>query len=136
MTLLDVFGRPVRIVSKSSIEWDRQVSKPQLLVKNFLFPFWKRDNVIEEFLIPGTRLRIDLFNLTKLIAIEVNPDAYHVNYNNFLHKSRTNFLEKIKADEKKRLWCEKNNIELAELYDEDIENLSTELFTTKYNITL
>lgn len=126
----------INVVVKGDIDWHKKISKPQKLVKDFLFPFWKRDQVTEEFVIPGSILRIDLFNFTKKIAIEVSPDEYHVNYNPWLHKDRSKFLSKIKNDQDKRDWCTKNNIKLIELYNEDIQNLSQEYIYNKYQIEL
>lgn len=136
MKLKKINGKIVSVVAKNNIDWNKIISKPQFLVKKFLESFWKNDSVVEEFHIPGSRMRIDFFNFSKRIAIEVNPDNYHVNYNNFLHKNKLNFLEKVKSDEKKRIWCQSNDIKFAELYDEDIDSLSENLFKTKYNILL
>ena len=49
---------------------------------------------------------------------------------------RQKFLSKIKADELKKEWCIKNSIELVELFNEDINNLSVDYFEKKYNILL
>ena len=113
----------VNIVPRSNIDWEKKVSIPQLIVKQFLYPFWKRDIVQEEFFIPGSKLRIDIFNFSKRVAIEVSPDSYHRNYNNWLHKSRINYADKVRKDESKRVWCEDNDIRLIELNDEEINNI-------------
>ena len=126
----------VNVVAKSCIDWDKKISIPQLKVKNFLYPFWKNDVVKEEFVIPGSKFRIDLFNLSKKIAIEVSPDEYHVNFNPWLHKNRQNFLNKVKSDDSKREWCIRNNITLVELFNENIDNLSFDFFLKEYNISL
>lgn len=137
MKLTKLIGsKIINVVIKGDIDWDKKVSKPQKSVKDFLFPFWKFDQVTEEFVIPGSILRIDLFNITKKIAIEVSPDEYHITFNQWLHKNRSKFLSKIKSDEMKREWCKRNSINLVELYSEEIKNLSEELFKTKYNILL
>lgn len=113
----------VNVVPRNNIDWNKKVSLPQLIVKEFLYPFWKRDIVEEEFVIPGSKLRIDLLNFSKKIAIEVSPNSYHSKYNNWLHKSRIGFADKVQKDEQKRLWCEENGIRLIELTDEEIDNL-------------
>lgn len=136
MLLTKLKGGKINVVSKSKIDWEKKISIPQLVVKQFLFPFWKNDQVVEEFMIPGSKLRLDLFNFTKKIAIEVSPDGYHLGYNNWLHKSRINYADKVKKDEEKRNWCEINKIELIELHDEDIDILSKENILEKYNISL
>lgn len=129
-------SQTINIVPRSNIDWDKKVSIPQLVVKQFLFPFWKNDQVAEEFQIPGSKLRLDLFNFTKRIVVEVSPDSYHLGYNNWLHKSRINYADKVKKDEDKRVWCEVNKIKFVELHDEDIDILSKEYFLEKYNISL
>jgi hypothetical protein len=131
MKLSKLNGGIVNIIPKSKIDWEKKVSIPQLVVKQFLFPFWKDDIVAEEFVIPGSKLRIDLLNFTKKVAIEVNPDSYHVQYNNWLHKSRVAFSQKVRNDENKRIWCEKNGIELIELYDTEIEDIEN-FFASRY----
>jgi len=126
----------VNVPQKSNIDWERKISAPQLFVKQFLFPYWKRDVVCEEFLIPGSKLRLDLFNMSKGIVVEVSPDNYHKTYNNWLHKTRVSFSEKVKNDEQKLLWCNSNNIHFIELYDQDLDNLSHEYIKQKYGIHL
>ena len=80
--------------------------------------------------------KIDLFNFSKRIAVEVSPDEYHNSFNKWLHKDRQKFLSKIKVDELKKEWCIKNSIELIELFNEDINKLSVDYFEKKYNILL
>lgn len=128
----------INIAVKNNINWEIQLaSKLQFKTKLFLKLFWENDAVIEEFYIPGSKLRLDLFNTTKKIAIEVSPASTHEKYSPFFDKgNRFNFLKKIKADESKRNWCKVNNIKLAELNDSDIKNLSKELFEEKFEIYL
>lgn len=137
MKFYSIHGKLVNInLEKYRIDWDRKVSKPQFQVKHFLFPFWRNDIVVEELRIPSSLLRIDLCNLTKKIIIEVSPRALHVNYNKFLHGSRAGFLKKLKADAKKMVWAENNGFTFVELYDQEIDNLSVELFLEKFGIDL
>lgn len=128
----------INITVCSNIQWEEVVSsKIQKSVKDFLKKYWFHDPIIEEFYIPGSKLRIDLFNIRLKIAIEVSPSAVHCEYNKFFHRgNRFNFLDKVKKDEQKRNWCNINNIRLVELYDDDIKNISWELFRDKYNIEL
>lgn len=128
--------RLIEVPIKKKIDWNKAVSKPQKETKDFLFPYWKYDRVVEEFRIPGSLLRIDLFNTSKRIAIEVSPDEYHVEYNEWLHKDRSKFLAKKKGEEDKRGWCNKNNIKLIELYNSDLKDLSVKNIETKFGISL
>lgn len=118
------------------IDWDREVSKPQKKVKDFVRQYWSHLNVLEEFRIPGSKLRIDLINLTDMVAIEVSP-AQHFSYNAFLHKGdKLKFLSGIKRDCSKKNWCEKNGFNYVEITDEDLKNLSVELFEEKFGVIL
>lgn len=121
------------------IDWGHVVSKPQKLVKDFLYPFWKNQVILEEVKIPGTLLRIDLFNATANphIAIEVSPEATHRKYNKHFHKGSVfNFLATMKRDMDKQKWCEQNGFKFVEIYDADLETLSTTWFFQKYKIVL
>lgn len=122
--------------SKYKIDWDRKVSKPQKYVKDFLYQFWKDDSVYEELIIPGSKKRIDLLNYSKSIIIEVSPDSIHTKYNDFMHKTRSLFLVKLKTDNSKMEWAERNGYKFISLNDEDIKNISVDYFLNKFNINL
>ena len=122
--------------SDYKINWDHQVSKPQKKVKDFLRPFWGHLNVLEEFRIPGSKFRIDLINLDDMVAIEVSPKQ-HFSYNAFLHKGEhSKFLNTIKHDCSKKKWCEHNGFTHVEITDDDLKNLSEELFKEKFGVDL
>lgn len=123
-------------IKKYLIDWERKVSAPQLALKKFIYPFWRNHVILEEARIPGSRLRIDITNLTKKIIIEVSPRALHTNYNKFLHGSRAGFLKKLKSDAEKMQWAESNDFLFIELYDADLENLNREYFKEKFGIDL
>ncbi len=139
LKFLKLSGSLVNIpVSKYLLDWNApQIgSKPQKQVEEFLKLYWLNDYVLKEFRIPGSKLRIDLFNTSKKIAIEISPSSSH-SYNPFFHKgNKLNFLASFKRDEKKRNWIEKNNYQYVELNDECLNNLSTALFLEKFNIAL
>lgn len=140
LKFLKLSGAPVNIsVSKYLLDWNdetRAASKPQKLVESFLFPYWQNDYVLVEFRIPGSKLRIDLLNTSKKIAIEVSPASSH-SYNPFFHKGeKLNFLASFKRDEAKREWIEKNNYQFVELNDNHLKDLSAELFIKEFNILL
>lgn len=113
-------GREVNIaVTKYNIDWERKVSKPQKAVKDFLFPWWRQDHVLEEFMIPGSRMRIDLLNLSSRVAVEVSPDSSH-KFNKFFHKDRVGgFLASVKRDLKKEEWILANDFKLISVYSTD-----------------
>lgn len=122
-------------VARYKIDWENSVSRPQKRVKDFLFPHWKAHVCMEEFRIPGSRLRFDIVNLTSKIILEISPSGSH-RYNAFFHKNRSAYLAAIKREIDKQTWALENNFLFVELGDEDLRNLSRRLFQEKYGITL
>jgi len=123
-------------INKYRIDWNRVVSKPQKAVKDFLFRYWKSKIVLEEFRVPGSRLRFDIVNMNDHIIIEVSPKKVHGQYNKFFHKTRLGYVNSIKRDMSKVEWAELNDFVLVEVYDEDIPVLSREWFREKYSVEL
>jgi len=109
------------------VDWNHKVSAPQKLVKDFLKPFWKSDCVLEEFRIPKTLLRLDLFNVSRHIVVEISPEQ-HQEFNEFFHKTRAGFLSSLKRDMEKRAWAENEGFTFVEIYADDMEKLSKEWF--------
>lgn len=137
MLLLDIRGKQRKVYpSKYKVDWDsKRASEPQFRTKQFLKEFWLGDNVCEEFIIPGSRLRIDLINFSKMLAIEVSGQQ-HEAFSKFFHKTRIGFIKSIKRDFQKIKWLESNNISLIELYDYETLDLSKNKIEKKFNITL
>lgn len=129
--------RPVYVnINKYRIDWDgNSASKLQLYVKQFLKQFWFGQVVLEEFRVPGSKLRIDFLNLNKKYAIEVNGNQ-HTQFNKFFHGNRSNYFSSIQRDFKKLEWLEKNGFEVAEIEEEDVKSLSRELLKNKYNLVI
>ncbi|MBC8411086.1 MAG: hypothetical protein H8E12_20575 [Rhodobacteraceae bacterium] len=124
----------VKNVKKKIIDWGApSKSKRQREVKKFLKKYWQNHVVFEEFPVAGTRLSIDFYNANKKIAVEVQG-SQHTKYNSFFHGGhKNNYLEQLKRDEMKFKFCELNEIQLIEIYDGDIINLS--LFK-KFDVSL
>ena len=138
MRLYNIYGKlQNRNVSKFLIDWDKKSrSKVQFAVKSFLFPFWKAHVVYEEFPVFGSRMKVDIMNFTKKIAIEVQG-AQHNNFNAFFHKnSRANYLESIKRDVKKAEWLERNAFHLIEINENEAYNCTKEWFEKKFKVSL
>jgi hypothetical protein len=138
MRLYNVYGKlQKKNVNAYLIKWDEKSrSKIQRTVKQFLKPFWKAQMVYEEFPVYGTKMKVDILNATKKIAIEVNG-AQHNSFNKFFHSnSRANYLKSIKRDIQKSEWLEKNDFTLIEIEQEEIKELSKDFFKNKFNITL
>ena len=135
MKLYDVYGKPrSRKVTKYLIDWDKKSrSKLQFNVKQFLRNYWKNHIVYEEFPVYGTRLKVDIVNMTKKIAIEVQG-AQHESFNKFFHdNSRAKYLASIKRDAKKAEWLESNGFVIMYIYEKDIPILSLDFFVETYD---
>lgn len=113
---------------KYRVDWEKKVSGPQKKVKDILYNLWKNDSVFEELLIPGSKKRIDLFNHTKGIVVEVSPASTHTKFNPFMHGSRSSFLKRQNTDNKKIEWAKKSGFTFINLVDKDIKEFSVELF--------
>ena len=109
------------------IDWERKVSKPQKLVKEFLRPYWQTSVVGEEVRVPGSKCRLDLVNFTRRVVVEVSPDSSH-SFNKFFHKNRFKFGGAVQRDLDKVSWCDRNGFTYVELGEDDIANLSVALF--------
>ena len=138
MKLYNIYGRVVnRNVFKYLIKWDsKSRSKIQEKTKLFLKDYWKNHVVYEEFPVYGSRMKVDLLNATKKIAVEVHGPQ-HTEFNKFFHNnSRLNFLKSIKRDVKKEEWLTLNKYTFVEIYYDEVSDLSEKFFKDTYNIIL
>jgi len=138
MRLISITGRMVsRNVSKYLINWDKKSrSKIQFKTKQFLKEYWENHIVYEEFPVYGTRLKVDILNATKKIAIEVNG-SQHSSFNKFFHAdSRQKFLQSIKRDCKKLEWLELNGFEVIEIEEKEVPLLSYEFIKEQFGIKI
>ena len=138
MRLYNIYGRlENKSVNKYLIKWDgKSRSKLQFDVKQFLKRYWKSCIVYEEYPVYGSRMKVDILNATKKIAVEVNG-AQHGNFNKFFHaNSRVNYLKSINRDFKKLEWLEQNNYNLIEINHDEVESLSKEFFKNKFKVDL
>jgi len=122
MIFKSITGREqkMRNPTKYLIKWDKKCrSKLQKKVKDLLYKYWKADVVFEEFPVLGSRMTIDFYNANKNIAIEVDG-MQHYKYNKFFHSnSKHKFLEQLKRDEQKELFCESNSIKLIRIMENE-----------------
>ena len=126
MRLYNINGRLVsKNVVKYRIDWEKSCrSKIQFEVKNFFKDYCENHICYEEFPVFGTRLKVDLINFTRKIAVEVQGDQ-HNQYNKFFHGgSRDKYLASIKRDMKKINWLEMNEFKVLEIETKDIKSLS------------
>jgi len=137
MRLYNVYGRLARKnVTKFKMDWDKKSrSKIQFQVKQFLKPFWSGHVVFEEFPVYGTRLKVDILNATRKIAVEVQGQQ-HEKFNPFFHQNRANFLKSVKRDTQKYDWLILNDFKVIEINYDEVGSLSKNFFETKYNCKL
>lgn len=130
-------GRIVNVnVTKKPINWEKpSCSKIQTTAKKFLKSYWQSHICCEEFVIPGSRMRVDFINFTRKLAVEVSPQSHHGEYNPFFHKTRAGYRDSIKRDWHKLEWLEKNGFKLIELFEQDFP-LTREFFKEKYQIDI
>ena len=133
MRLYNIYGRLVsKNVQKYRINWEKKSrSKIQFKIKQLLKPIWENQIVYEEFPVYGSKMKVDILNATKKIAVEIQG-RQHSEFNKFFHKnSRTEYLQSIKRDQEKALWLQQNGFELIEITEEEIKN-SSEEYLLKY----
>lgn len=138
MKLYDIKGRLVnKSVTKYRIKWDAECrSNFQYEVKQFFKTYWYGQICYEEFPVYGTRMKVDLINMTKRIAVEVQG-AQHEEFNKFFHNnSRANYLKSITRDHDKIVWLENNNFKILEIFEADLASLSKEYIFDKFEISI
>jgi hypothetical protein len=136
--LYDIGGKLVnRSVTKYRVEWDKKCrSKFQYNVKQFFKTFWYSQICYEEFPVYGTRMKVDLINMTKRIAVE-SQGSQHESFNKFFHNnSRATYLRSIMRDNEKRIWLENNNFKIIEIFEKEIDLLSREYIKDKFEIDI
>jgi hypothetical protein len=118
------------------IDWrGKSPSKFQFAVKEFIAPYWSGCICCEEFVIPGSRLRIDLINFNKKIVIEASG-TQHDKFNKFFHRnSKMQYRASIARDMDKQKWCEDNGFKFVEIYEKDLP-LTKKFFKDKFDIDL
>jgi hypothetical protein len=138
MKLFNIYGKVVsKNVSEYLIDWEANSrSKIQFKTKQFLKDYWKNHIVYEEFPVFGSRLKVDIINATRKIAVEVHGPQ-HSSYNKFFHNdSRLNYLKSIKRDVAKENWLVLNKFILIEVYHDEVDSLTENFFKEKHNISL
>ena len=138
MKLYNIAGKlAYKSVNKYRIEWEKKCrSNIQFEVKQFFKPYWISHICYEEFPVYGTRMKVDMINMTKRIAVEVQG-AQHESFNKFFHgNSRANYLKSIKRDYHKAVWLENNNFKVLEIKKEDLASLSREYILEKFEVSI
>lgn len=136
MKWLDLRGRERAVsVADYMIDWDGEsLSRFQFQVKQWLKPRWSHHLVLEEAPVVGTRMSIDIINVSLNVAIEVQG-AQHTSFNAFMHNGSVGaYKDQIKRDLQKARWCEVNGFTLVEILPTDLAILSTDWFLTRYQL--
>lgn len=126
-----------KMVTKYLVEWEKPSrSKLQFNAKQFFKTYWKNHIVYEEFPVYGSRMKVDLVNATKKIAVEVNGPQ-HDTFNKFFHgNSRAKYLQSIKRDVEKQKWLELNGFIIMQIYEKEIELLSPQYLEELYGVSI
>jgi hypothetical protein len=138
LRLYNIRGRLInKNVSKHLIDWKKKSrSNLQFKVKQFLKPFWEKHVVYEEFPVFGTRMKVDIVNVTKYIAVEVNGQQ-HGSFNKFFHNnSRYNYFQSLNRDWKKEEWLEKNSFQVIVIEYNEVDFLTEEFIKEKFDISI
>lgn len=137
MKFKNIFGKDVsKNINKFLVKWDKPCkSKVQFQVKNFLEPFWKYHIVVEEFPVFGTRMKCDIINLTKKIAIETHG-MQHDKFVKHFHKTKAGFKNSIKRDLAKFKWLEENNFKVIEIFENEIHLVNRDWILDKFGIDI
>lgn len=124
--LYSISGRLVRKnVSRYRINWEKPSrSKLQFQVKQLLKRIWQYDIVYEEFPVFGSKMKVDIYNASKKIAVEVNGPQ-HDKFNKFFHNDeQANWVAGISRDLKKYEWFQRNQIKLVEYIESDLKDIT------------
>ena len=138
MRLYNIYGKLVnKNVVKYKVDWDKPCrSKIQSNVKSFFKDYWSGHICYEEFPVFGSRLKVDLINFTRKIAVEVQGEQ-HNEFNKFFHNnSRDKYLESIQRDMKKIQWLEMNEFKVLEVTKEDLPELSRKYIFDTFGVDI
>ncbi len=135
MRLYSLSGKLInKNVSKYKIDWDKKSrSIPQWKTKKFFQPYWNSMIVYEEFPCFGSLLKLDLYNATLKIGVEIHGPQ-HYQYHFYHGGSRLNYAKGMINDAKKEEWCRKNGIILIELKDSEVDKLTPDFLKEQFNL--
>lgn len=137
MKFKNLYGRYVnKNITPYLVDWQLACkSKAQTNVKKFFEIYWGTHIVCEEFPVLGSRMRCDLLNLTKKIAVETHGQQ-HDKFVPFFHKNRTAFKKSFKRDLQKYNWLEENGFKVIEIFDNEVPALSPEWLKEKFGLEI
>ncbi len=127
MKLLDINGRQVSVglySSKNNIGKTER-SKLQTIAGECLKNKYPHEQILEDYIIPSSRLSVDFFIPRLKIVIEVNG-VQHEKFSPFFHGERTQnkYTKQVFRDVKKQRWAEMNGFKFYTIVqEEDLEQL-------------
>jgi len=111
MTFTCLDGSTVNIDIKPSKYTRGNVSKVQESALEWAKKKFGGQTFLQEFPIPKTSLRIDIFIPNLMVAIEAHGEQ-HFSFSKHFHKNKAGFKQAQLNDELKAKWCKLNNVEL------------------------
>lgn len=127
MIILDLNGNPHKVDIRPSKNLRKAANPSELQKKTklFLLESFLSEHILEEFVIPETKMTVDFFLPKFNMVIEVQGKQ-HEKYTPFFHGSigSGKFVGQLNRDADKRRWCELNNFDFIEIFtEEDLEKI-------------
>lgn len=123
--------------SRYSIDWENDGnSSLERQFRDLIYSYWKTQIILFQPRIPGSLLKLDFLNVNKKLAIEIDGPQHGEFNKHFHNNSRANYLSSIKRDLEKENWCERNQIKLLRLNEEDLWNFSPSYIQQKFGINI
>jgi hypothetical protein len=92
----------------------RTRSQYHIRARNILKEAFPIDLILEEVPIPDLNLFFDFVIIRHKLCVEVHGEQ-HYTFNSFFFKDKFSWAKAQQNDQKKRDWCEENNLKLIEL---------------------
>ena len=121
MKLIDFNGRVVSAninPRNFPMRGEKSKSKIQRKVGQAIQERFKLYSVLEEWIIPASRMSLDYFLPNIMTGVEIQGNQ-HRKFCKFFHGTIQGFKAQLERDSAKKEWCELNGIELIEIYEED-----------------
>jgi len=93
-------------------------SKIQTKIYGYLQEIYGKNSILQEFIIPGTKMSLDFLLPNYSLAIEVDGKQ-HDKFNPFFHFDRKDFLKQVDRDDSKERWCKLNNFVLLSIKEDE-----------------
>lgn len=108
----------------------RPRSKFHVSARELLQSMYPTDRILEEVPLPGMRLFGDFYLPLRKMMVEVHGEQ-HYKYTPHFHGTVQAFMKSKKNDERKKKWCQLNNISLVILPHSETEDEWRERITSR-----